>query len=201
MTSEVLKKLSPSHSHRLHSKLTPCIVESRQLPRHLRSRLHRHRTTFQQKELHLYGSDRIGIRKKLGNTDSMDPGQEDRTRGKTLYQLSNHLGNVLTTVTDQKPGILDGDVFRNYQAITVSATDYYPFGFETNDRTFSSSEYRFGFNGKEKDQNNEFGNLTHYDYGFRIYNQGIGKFLFVDPLTSNFPWWSPYQFDRLSKQS
>jgi hypothetical protein len=101
---------------------------------------------IQQKELHLYGSDRIGIRKKLGNTDSMDPGQEDRTRGKTLYQLSNHLGNVLTTITDQKLGILNGNDFNHYQASTVSATDYYPFGFEMNDRTFSSDEYRFGFN-------------------------------------------------------
>ena len=33
-----------------------------------------------------------------------------------------------------------------------------------------------------------------YDYGFRIYNPGIGKFLSVDPLTAQFPNLTPYQF-------
>ncbi|MEL6987086.1 MAG: RHS repeat-associated core domain-containing protein, partial [Bacteroidota bacterium] len=101
---------------------------------------------------------------------------------------------MLTTITDQKLGILDGGQFDHYEATTVSATDYYPFGFEMPDRTFSSSEYRFGFNGKEKDEAGEFGDLTHYDYGFRIYNPAIGKFLSVDPLTKSYPMLTPYQF-------
>jgi len=53
--------------------------------------------------------------------------------------------------------------------------------------------YRYGFNGKEKDQSGEFG-LTSYDYGFRIYNPAIAKFLSVDPLTASYPWYTPYQF-------
>jgi RHS repeat-associated protein len=40
----------------------------------------------------------------------------------------------------------------------------------------------------------EFGSLSHYDYGFRIYNPAIGKFLSVDPLTANAPGWTPYRF-------
>jgi RHS repeat-associated protein len=74
-----------------------------------------------------------------------------------------------------------------------SATDYYPFGLEMAGRTFSAEDYRYGFNGKEKDQNGEFGN-THYDYGFRIYNPEIGKFLSMDPLMKNYPMLTPYQF-------
>ena len=54
--------------------------------------------------------------------------------------------------------------------------------------------YRFGFNGKEKDTDGEWGKLTHYDYGFRIYNPGIGKFLSVDPIAKDYPWYTPYQF-------
>ena len=54
--------------------------------------------------------------------------------------------------------------------------------------------YGYGFNGKEKDENGELGGQTHYDYGFRIYNPGIGRFLSVDPLMSNFAWNSPYSF-------
>ena len=38
------------------------------------------------------------------------------------------------------------------------------------------------------------GGGSTYDYGFRIYNAQLGKFLSVDPLTYDFPWWTPYQF-------
>jgi RHS repeat-associated protein len=56
----------------------------------------------------------------------------------------------------------------------------------------AAGEYRYGFNGKEKDK--DMNSLTAYDYGFRIYNPGIGKFLSVDPLTQSYPWYTPYQF-------
>ena len=60
-------------------------------------------------------------------------------------------------------------------------------------RTFTASnDYRYGFNGKEKDKN--ISSLTAYDYGFRIYNPAIGKFLSVDPLTGKYPELTPYQF-------
>ncbi len=61
-------------------------------------------------------------------------------------------------------------------------------------RTNSSDAYRYGFNGKEKEEDGEFGSLTHYDYGFRIYNPGIGRFLSVDPLTKDYAMLTPYQF-------
>lgn len=54
-------------------------------------------------------------------------------------------------------------------------------------------KYRFGFNGKEKD--NEWAGLgNHQDYGFRLYDTRIGRFKGVDPLTSKFPMLTPYQF-------
>jgi len=61
-------------------------------------------------------------------------------------------------------------------------------------RKYNSAEYRYGFNGKEKDNEGEFGSITNYDYGFRIYNPAIGKFLSVDPLTKSYPYYTPYQF-------
>ena len=54
------------------------------------------------------------------------------------------------------------------------------------------SGYRYGFNGKEKDK--DLNSLTAYDYGFRIYNPGIGKFLSLDPLTKDYPELTPFQF-------
>ena len=55
-----------------------------------------------------------------------------------------------------------------------------------------ASGYRYGFNGKEKDK--DMNSLTAYDYGFRIYNPAIGKFLTVDPLTKKYPELTSYQF-------
>ena len=46
--------------------------------------------------------------------------------------------------------------------------------------------------GKEEDK--EWGSQMIQDYGFRIYNPTIGKFLSVDPLTNSYPWYTPYQF-------
>ena len=56
--------------------------------------------------------------------------------------------------------------------------------------------YRYGFNGKEIDKGDEGmgGGGSTYDYGFRIYNPSMGKFLSVDPLTASYPWYTPYQF-------
>ena len=81
-----------------------------------------------------------------------------------------------------------------YEPVVLSATDYYPFGMEMPSRTMASNGYRYGFNGKEKDTEGEWGTQTHYDYGFRIYEPGIGKFLSVDPLMKEYPFYTPYQF-------
>ena len=61
-------------------------------------------------------------------------------------------------------------------------------------RMMTDDSYRFGFNGKEKDSDGEWGNSAHYDYGFRIYDPSIARFLSVDPLTADYPSWSPYPF-------
>jgi RHS repeat-associated protein len=56
----------------------------------------------------------------------------------------------------------------------------------------SKGEYRYGFNGKETD--NETG---LQDYGERIYNCSIAKFLSADPLIvkgKQYPWYSHYHF-------
>jgi RHS repeat-associated protein len=62
----------------------------------------------------------------------------------------------------------------------------------TNTLTMPSG-HRFTYNGKEAD-NEVYGEGNLYDYGFRIYNPRLGKFLSVDPLTSTFPFLTPYQY-------
>jgi RHS repeat-associated protein len=58
----------------------------------------------------------------------------------------------------------------------------------------ANKAYRYGFNGKELDPEGMGGGGATYDYGFRIYNPQIAKFLSVDPLYKSYPWYTPYQF-------
>ncbi len=55
----------------------------------------------------------------------------------------------------------------------------------------AGSVYRYGFNGKENDKDIS---ASGQDYGMRIYDGRLGKFLSVDPLSNEFPFYSPYQF-------
>src|SRR3990172_3500727 len=61
-------------------------------------------------------------------------------------------------------------------------------------RKFSENSYKYGFNGKEKDDEVYSATGTSYDFGFRIYNPRLGRFLSVDPLFRSYPWFTPYQF-------
>lgn len=60
-------------------------------------------------------------------------------------------------------------------------------------RSSNSAAYRYGFNGKESDDEIK-GEGAQYDYGLRIYDPRLGKFLSVDPLTNSYPMLTPYQF-------
>lgn len=97
--------------------------------------------TLRLREQHLYGSARIGIWNRNINMDLPLPDgtainllgtSQDAIfeRGQKFFEVSNHLGNVLATVSDKKAGIdtnNDG-VLDYFQAEVVSANDYYPFG-------------------------------------------------------------------------
>lgn len=53
--------------------------------------------------------------------------------------------------------------------------------------------YRYGFNGKEND-NEVKGEGNQQDYGMRIYDPRVGRFLSVDPLTKQYPHYTPYSY-------
>ncbi len=87
----------------------------------------------------------------------------------------------------------NNDEIGYYISDIVSATDYAPFGMTLVGRSFSSDKYRYGFNGKEND-NEVKGTGNQQDYGLRIYDPRLGKFLSVDPLSWKYPMLTPYQF-------
>jgi len=60
-------------------------------------------------------------------------------------------------------------------------------------RKLSLSDYRFGFNGKERD-NEINGEGNSLDYGARIYDSRLGRWLSVDPLAGKLPFASPFAY-------
>jgi len=57
----------------------------------------------------------------------------------------------------------------------------------------TENRYRYGFNGKENDSEVK-GEGNQQDYGMRIFDSRLGRFLSVDPLTKEYPWYTPYSF-------
>jgi RHS repeat-associated protein len=60
-------------------------------------------------------------------------------------------------------------------------------------RSWNNGSYRYGFNGKEEDDDIK-GEGNSLDFGARIYDPRIGRWLSVDPLQQKYPAFSPYNF-------
>ena len=110
------------------------------------------------------------------------------------YELKDHLGNVRVIVADVKDATLglQGQP-REFAAILKHYSNYYPFGMEKPSMVYDKGGYRYGFNGKENDDEVK-GVGNHQDYGMRVYDPRIAKFLSVDPLEKDYPWNSVYAF-------
>lgn len=180
--------------------------------------------TWNQQSVTLYGSSRLGEwypkTKKLNPSDSdieLPDGSSDPStptgggsarhvkipkplnlqsyRGLMQYELTNHLGNVLVTVSDRKrvanagPGSLGTGIY----AHLITAGDYYPFGAIMPSKQFNSENYRYSFNGKENDFELKTKNNS-IQFEFREYDPRIGRFNTLDPKTNKYPWNSTYNF-------
>jgi RHS repeat-associated protein len=160
----------------------------------------------------IYGSSRVGIkntnRRVTALAYNIQGGVSDiiipetinpldpvkRSLGEKQYELSNHLGNVLVTVSDRKLAEgTEGSTATGYRAEVLFASDYYPFGMQMPGREFSQEEYRYGFQGQETDKE-WLGGAVSYKY--RVHDARIGRFLSVDPLAPDYPHNSPYAFSE-----
>jgi RHS repeat-associated protein len=159
-------------------------------------------TSLKWNEQDLYGSSRIGLwswNKAIPSRVMLPQSETDTLTtwyllGGRYYELTNHLGNVLSVITDKKKGVsLDSATVDHYQAEVLSQNDYYPFGMEQPGRSFRTIPYPYAFNGKRM-ENVELSITNIYDYGMRSYDARIGRFYSVDPLTSKYPELTPYQF-------
>jgi RHS repeat-associated protein len=150
------------------------------------------------REQQLYGSSRLGMWRPNFNLATDSIRFKWNSTGLKFFELNNHLGNVMSVINDNRTGSA-GD----YAPVVINAQDYYAFGSVMPGREYAlntTSAYRYGFNGKEndnevkKDANGNDIIGAQQDYGMRIYDPRIGRFLSVDPITSDYPMLTPYQF-------
>ena len=123
-------------------------------------------------------------------------GVSKETRGEKFFELSNHLGNVLSVVSDRKLPVDDGlGAIAYYQPDVVSYSDYYPFGMQMPNRNGSDNadSYRYSFMGQEKDDEIK-GNGNSLNFKYRMCDPRIARFFAVDPLSPQYPELTPYQF-------
>ncbi len=124
---------------------------------------------------------------------------------------SGFTGNVLTLIVKQIGSPSNSNAFitidnaklvqqgiayaSHYEADLLQASDYYAFGSLQPSRVWysSGSKYRYGFNGMERDDEAK-GNGNSYDFGARIYDSRLGRFLSMDPRIEDFPWQTSYCF-------
>jgi RHS repeat-associated protein len=151
------------------------------------------------REQHTYGSDRLSMWQPNVNLSLAQVADTVNARynsvGLTQYELKNHLGNVMTTISDKRIQHITGGDVDYYLSDITSGQDYYAFGMLQAGRQYTANytTYRYGFNGKEND-NDVKGEGNQQDYGMRISDPRLGRFLSVDPITANYPWYTPYQF-------
>lgn len=142
-------------------------------------------TAFIWEDNAIYGASRLGQKSWQLNLTTL-PGTTTLlhytyTSGNKHFELSNHLGNVLAVITDRKIAKdINADLRLDYFEVDyLSFTDYYPFGMQMKERLWSSGGYRYGFNGKEKDDEVS-GEGNNMDFGARIYESRLGRWMSLD---------------------
>lgn len=138
--------------------------------------------SLSQTEIPLYGSARLGVVHRnidVVHEAASGVGYSSLDKGSKVFELSNHLGNVMVAVSDRKlPVSANNSTIDYYTAEVISAQDYYPFGMLQPGRSYNSEGYRYGFNGQERSSeiyNNSF-TAEFWEYDARV-----GRRWNVDP--------------------
>ncbi len=149
--------------------------------------------TTQLSEEPIYAGERIGMVKPNTsiswniNENAAITHLYTRTLKNKDYELKDYLGNVRAVVNDAKEVNSDG----TYRANLLSSSDYYPYGMVMPKSDYSSSDYRYGYQGMEKDNEIKDGGNS-YDFGARFLDPRVGRWLSLDPKAEKFPSESPY---------
>jgi len=110
------------------------------------------------------------------------------------YEINDHLGNVRAVVSDVKDWHSNNS--GEFTARVSNISNYYPFGMAQPGRSWSGSDYRYGYNGKEEDNEVKGGDGKGLDYGARWYDPRKARWDAVDPLFAEYSGDSPYLYSK-----
>ncbi len=146
-------------------------------------------------EWHIYGNSeqgRFSIKKPDNGAnvyylDNLTQDVLDKKFSRILsfkeYEIKDHLGNVRTVISDFKqPATLTQT--RGTQPYIVderSVNDYYPYGMLIPERSWSSTDYRYGYGGHELD-NEVKGTGNHLSFGDFGLDPRVGRRWNPDPV-------------------
>ena len=138
---------------------------------------------------------------KGGGVEYVDGASATRLLGKKEYEQARNtqlaigplkiLGNIRVVVTDRKMSDIVAALPVDFEAEVVVMRDYYPFGMEQPGQQYVASEYRYGFNGMERDDEVK-GRGDSYDFGARMYDPRVGRWWSRDALEKKYPSMSPF---------
>ncbi len=147
-------------------------------------------------ELHLYGSSRLGLLSPsiIVYPSPTQSNTSSYLTGRKTYELCNHLGNVMATISDLKQAVdIEPDQVTDYFIATVKTQqDYYPFGMLMPGRSYTANStemYKYGFNGQEKDDE-VYGEGNLNSALFWEYDTRLGRRWNMDPVIKY--WMSPF---------
>jgi len=103
------------------------------------------------------------------------------------HRIGNHLDDVTPPIKYNIEDYLgDSTVMLTTTGALINREEYYPFG-ETSFGAFRYKRYRY--NGKEKDEESGL-----YNYGQRYYAPWLCRFVSVDPIAEDYPFYSSYNY-------
>lgn len=108
----------------------------------------------------------------------------DYAKNQYIYQYKDHLGNVRISFGRDTSGNLE----------LVDVNDYYPFGMnhlKSGNSFFGAGSYK-----NYKYQGQELQEIGFYTFKWRQYMSDVGRFFNIDPLSTKYPYNSPYAFQE-----
>jgi RHS repeat-associated protein len=185
----------PSCTHCAPVPLTDTVLYSRDAQGNILAIYGRRKVVVTLTEWDIYGSKRVGVVDTdllvhpysiITSTSVLDSSTIRYEEGQKQYELTNHLGNVLVTISDKKvPMDTNYDGLADYyNPEIINAQDYYPFGMVEPGRQYAilrDSAYHYGFNGQLKD-NEIYGKANAYTAENWEYDPRLGRRWNLDPI-------------------